>query len=354
MMSKINRKDLTAMLIYYISTPKYYDTFDKYFSVNMWAEKYSASDVSSLARFAVSERALRDAKHLIVNMKESHFTAFDVLECAKRLREYSSCKLTVIGDDTEDFRELIIALAEMNIRNTIIFSKTSSFDEVLFELSECLSENGKSFSSSLSSLNDAQLECTKSSILPSLKLQVGIRIGVAGAMPRIGTTWQAIGICDYLSFMGNQPLLVDMQGNLLTSLRDIYDIKADKFDVLSMGSLNVSPYIAENFSSHVIDLGVLTEDNLHDFEQCHVKILVCGSAPWELSHSAEAVNSGVSNDTLLFFSFTEQSTLNELKELPFMNGFTALCVPLQNGLWFRSDKSFYNLGLYPVLNNFIV
>lgn len=337
------------MLVYYISHTDYADTFDECFSGgDIWAEKYGADSIPSLPRFAVSERALRDAKHLIINTKGTAFTNADILECAKRLGEYSSCRLTVLGDDTEDFAQLVTALAQMNIRNTIIYSEVSNFSEVISELRECLSEGGKSFSGSLAGLSNAHLEMMKSSIMPSLHLPDGVRIGVAGVLPRIGVTWQCIGICDYLSFMGSKPLLIDTGGRLISSLKEVYCVKEDNDMVMRVSGISIaSEDTHEHFSPYIVDFGVLCASNKDAFAECDVRILVCGSAPWELGALAAALE--LCLDTMLFFSFTSQSTLEEIGELPMLASTYSVCVPMQSDLWERRDKSFYNTVLYPVL-----
>lgn len=152
-------------------------------------------------------------------------------------------------------------------------------------------------------------------------------IGLAGAVPRMGTTTQSIQMVKYLQFMGHRAAYVQMNGHHF--VEDLADSYTDARKNQEEGVVNyqgvdlfyrldkLQEILKKGYEFLVYDYGAYSE---HDFNKISflekdVQIFVVGSKPGEFEKTYEVVKNNFYSDIYYIFNFVALSEQKDLKEL---------------------------------------
>lgn len=175
-------------------------------------------------------------------------------------------------------------------------------------------------------------------------------IGVAGSLPRIGTTTQCIQIIKYLQQAGHTACYIEMNHNrYIAAMKEVYfdymiDEKTGKFSFEHIDCFekeNIVEVMKMNYDYLVYDFGSTTDSGfqLTSFLEKEKRIILCGSTPPELQAMERILDSFYHNDVEYLFSFVsevEQSDvidqMQERQNHVFFTGYTpdAFCYSSTN------------------------
>lgn len=149
-------------------------------------------------------------------------------------------------------------------------------------------------------------------------------IGICGTQTRIGTTTQAIQLVKYFQYTGIKACYIEVNNsNHIQSIPTLYDVEehsrklgkirfenTDFFYDLSQ----ISEVLSMNYDRYVYDFGILSEQNIYPYLEKDLKILVCGTLPWEMDSTNKAIARLEDKEIQYIFNFTCKSIRNDLRK----------------------------------------
>lgn len=125
-----------------------------------------------------------------------------------------------------------------------------------------------------------------------------IVIGVTELMHHSGCTHTSFEICEFLSERNRSCCVILNDYKTYKSLADFYQIPDDLVDggFTIKQHINVYPYsqfaeVKEKYNYIIIDFGYFRmEQHSEDFHGCHIKIMLCSSAEWDISTLMNYIN----------------------------------------------------------------
>ena len=158
-----------------------------------------------------------------------------------------------------------------------------------------------------------------------------ISVGVCGALPRIGTTKQALHITKFLSESGYTACYIEDNGHgHMDTLKDFFHVEIqskghivyDGIDIYT--EVNMAKILERRYDFLVFDSGLFEESTLQQFMTRDIKIICAGSAPWEAPQLSPVFqNLGEYTDANFIFSFTPKDMKKEIQKL--MGRFAKQC-----------------------------
>lgn len=161
-----------------------------------------------------------------------------------------------------------------------------------------------------------------------------IVIAIGGCCERIGTTTQALQLVKYLQFMGHRACYIQYnprEYDFVGKTKEILDLEDVDKDIGRVTFANVDMYAAPEHIAEIKSMGYeyLIYDFGHDFSvtewlEKDIRILVCGSSPYELDCCSEFLLKGsqsytshiISNNKVHYiFSFVPEEDMDDIKEL---------------------------------------
>ena len=149
-------------------------------------------------------------------------------------------------------------------------------------------------------------------------------IGVCGTQTRIGTTTQAIQLVKYFQYARIKACYIEANNsNYIQSIPTLYDVEGhnqklgkirfentDFFYDLSQ----ISEVLSFDYAVYVYDFGILSEQNIYPYLEKDLKILVCGTLPWEMDSTNKAIGRLDDKDIQYIFNFTCKSIRSSLQQ----------------------------------------
>lgn len=172
-----------------------------------------------------------------------------------------------------------------------------------------------------------------------------LMLGVIGSQHRIGCTTQAIGLWHYCKALGFDPAVVST-AEQISQIAGVMNCKEIDGGYLIEGV----PFVADTalaYDCYILDIGagsIPEAKKLTDY-----LVLVAGSKPWELQHTAAALRAAQGRGMGVLLSFTSQKDANTLQ--PLFGGLSAAVVPWMTELWQPCLEAMlvYDALLRPVL-----
>lgn len=170
-------------------------------------------------------------------------------------------------------------------------------------------------------------------------------LGVIGSQPRIGCTTQAIGLWHYCKALGLDPAIV-AASDQIAQLASVMECKHIEEGCVIEGIPFVSS-TALAYDCYIVDIGASAIPEAKKMTDCLV--LVAGSKPWELEHTARALRSAKGRDIHVLLSFTSQKDADNLQ--PLFGGLPYSPVPYMTDPWKSCFEAMlvYDTLLRPVL-----
>lgn len=174
-------------------------------------------------------------------------------------------------------------------------------------------------------------------------------LGVIGAQHRIGCTTQAVGLWHYCKALGFDPAVV-------ASREQIAEIAGTMHSQEIPGGYRIEgvPFVTDtalSYDCYILDIG---PGNMREaLRSADQLILVAGSKPWELQHTAAALRAARGKEMLILLSFSSQSDAKALQ--PLFGRQTVTTLPWMPELWHPSmdAMAIYDVVLRPVLERLL-
>lgn len=149
-------------------------------------------------------------------------------------------------------------------------------------------------------------------------------IGVCGTQTRIGTTTQAIQLVKYFQYAGIKACYIEANNsNHIQSIPTLYDVEEQNQKLGKIRFENtdfyydlsqISEVLSFDYAVYVYDFGVLSEQNIYPYLEKDLKILVCGTLPWEMDSTNKAIERLDDKDIQYIFNFTCKSIRSSLQQ----------------------------------------
>lgn len=144
------------------------------------------------------------------------------------------------------------------------------------------------------------------------KKKTSLTIAITGVQSKVGVTHVALTFNKYLNQFQGKSLYIERN-----SSKHCMDIINSKGDFVLQREVYVSKYlrilpcvqgeidkIAMDYETIVIDYGVMNEDNLQEFEQADVRLLVTASKPWQIDNSIQNILQNFNKQITLILNLT--------------------------------------------------
>lgn len=123
-----------------------------------------------------------------------------------------------------------------------------------------------------------------------------VRFAIAGSQQRIGVTHFSFRICRFFKFAKINCLYLEKNlSRCIWSIKKRCEIPPENYEICSMNGIPMLERGEEEFAELsdykvlVEDYGTLTKDNLIEFLQADVKLLLLGTKDWELTSTEEVL-----------------------------------------------------------------
>lgn len=190
------------------------------------------------------------------------------------------------------------------------------------QLADCLS--GKDNVEELNKLEKIRISDNREETEHSVSSKVYKTIGVCGAQTRIGTTMQAIQLVKYFQSIGIKACYIEANGSdHIQSIPTLYEVQEQdrKLGKIRFENMDffydlsqISEVLSLNYAVYVYDFGVLSEQNIYPYLEKDLKILVCGTLPWEMDSTNKSIGQLEDKEIQYIFNFTCKSIRNDLRK----------------------------------------
>ena len=172
-----------------------------------------------------------------------------------------------------------------------------------------------------------------------------LMLGVIGSQNRIGCTTQAISLWHYCKALGFDPAIV-AAADQIAQLASVMECKQIEEGCLIEGIPFVSS-AALAYDCYILDIGAGDLREAKKMTDCLV--LVAGSKPWELQHTAAAIRAAQGKGVHVLLSYTSQKDAESLQ--PLFGSLPCSIVPYTTDLWKPCFETLlvYDTLLRPVL-----
>lgn len=161
-------------------------------------------------------------------------------------------------------------------------------------------------------------------------------IGIAGVMPRIGTTTMAVQLAKWLTSVGYESAYVECSGQeYIWACESVYsDVRKDRETgrTTCMGvDMYPEPALSEltrggtKYQYLVMDLGAIGKAKPEAAGTCTARVMVCGTKPNEMFYTERALREPELRDAIAAFNFVPAEDQPEIEAM--MQGRTSVFLP---------------------------
>ncbi len=228
-------------------------------------------------------------------------------EFAQAIEEFLtmySARVTVICEGLTQADPLFQALLDSGVGNIVC---DTEIREIQQEIRECLSDQGmtryaaKERPARAGGQEYFRFDCKN--------------VAVVGSQPRIGTTTAAVGLCTWLARVGASVCYVEAHADgHLAALARGYEMEAeeDGWQFEGVHYRNTEPKEEVNFV--VYDLGSGITEGKRLLERADIRLLVCGTKPYELGFTVRLQASLMGAHAHLLCPFVAEGMKDDLAE----------------------------------------
>lgn len=270
----------------------------------------------NLSKFLTQE--IRNYAHyqfLAIDLKALKGKDSEIVDAFRSVRMVYDGRIIVYAEGLLPGNTLLKLLLEESFFNIIT---ATGLDLIRDEIRACISDEGMKYDDSVHSAeNDENVIA-----VPNYFTCTDIKIAIAGLMPRIGTTHNAMNLASCLASCGAKVSFTEYNDrNSLQLVAEAYN-----FEVLQNGHYRhqgVDYYKEGSFQSgynfNIFDFGILTDNKIEILKKFDVRILCCGSKPYELPTLINYEESLKDVDLNLLFCFSPEIGRIKLKRFETMN-----------------------------------
>ncbi len=277
-------------MLLYLTSPENLGLFDFLTEESgMLVKKLSGE--FSLNKFVVHDmRNLSHFSYIAIDLEAIKDDIDEIIEAIIAFKTLYDSRIIIFAEKTDI--SLLNRIIEETETYNIITAKT--IEKMKEEIRICVGPQGMDKNYLLKSMNIA-MDINLEEVLPYSFIGENIKIIVAGAMNRVGTTTVSMNMASYLSSIGAKVSYTEANGN--NHLEKIHSyffsnipIKDNYFSYDGVDYFFNSNIPADNYNFNIIDIGVLDQRNLKAFGIGDVKILCSGTKPYELPQLYDLLN----------------------------------------------------------------
>ena len=230
-------------------------------------------------------------------------------ESAQAIEEFLtmySARVTVICEGLTQANPLFQALLDSGVGNIVC---DTEIWEIQQEIRECLSDQGmtryaaKERPARTGGQEHYRFDCNN------------VVVGVMGSQTRIGTTTAAVGLSAWLARVGASVCYVETHaGSHLTALARGYEMEAEEGGWQFEGVHYRSMETKEDVNFVVYDLGCDLAGKRKLLERADIRLLVCGTKPYELGFTVRLQTSLAGIHAHLLCPFVAEGMKDDLME----------------------------------------
>ncbi|AGK97117.1 hypothetical protein [Clostridium pasteurianum] len=275
----------------------------KKLSGEFYLKKFVIHDMRNLSHysyFAIDLKALKDTENEIIEAVIAFKTMYD-------------SRIILFEEGVKVENEIMSRLFDEKIYNIII---SEEIPEIKNEILKCISVKGKTQEdwSILSGINTNVEENLKTQYTFNHK---NIKIAVAGVSSKVGTTTTAFNMAKFLLEIGAKVSYTEANSNEhLKEIAAYYKfLKVENYYKYNGIEYYPNKQFPDDYNFNIFDLGSLNLGTIAIFKSCDIKILCCGSKPYELNDTHKAIN--LHDDMYLntLFSFTAETEEVKIRKM---------------------------------------
>lgn len=215
-------------------------------------------------------------------------------------------RITVICEGLIPSDPLFQALLESGVGNLVC---DTQIREIQQEIRECLSEKGMTRYSPKERTDRPGGQETYCFACKN------VVIAVAGSQSRIGTTTAAVGLSAWLARVGASVCYIEANaGGHLAVLARGYEMKAEGGGWMFEGVHYRSTEPREDVNFLIYDLGNEVDGSRELFERADIRLLVCGTKPYELGFTVRRQAALAGTHVFLLCPFVSEGIKGDLME----------------------------------------
>jgi len=256
---------------------------------------------------------------LIVDIELFIDDSEEIAETLKRIQKVNNAKIIIYASGYHRNSEMIISLLKRDFKNFILaITPAEIVDQLEKGLNNYYEVNG---------MDELHLVKEKIDIEEEHDSQLVYKsIGIAGALPRIGATTQAIQIVKYLTLMGYKACYIELNNHgFLKAVKDLYGDWKEDTDLRKVTFQNVDLFSKDNINEvlrlgydfYVKDYGVYASggfENLSFLEQ-DINIIIAGAKPEEVESVIPISKSTYYQDAFYIFSFIPKADHEDILDM---------------------------------------
>lgn len=299
----------------------YIGSADTVYTVQLYASKHNIQlaviDTDCRIERLTDEIITRQYTHIIIDVSYLISPAAEICEAVRKISTCCNASLIFRAVGYTPEANVIASLIEMGMYNFIF---GASLSEQKDELEKCMTGayRGRTDLTEYTAGREPDAEPETGSL--PVNIRPYITVGVAGCMPRMGTTTQALQVVKYLQFTGKHPCLIQLnQSGYAEKLAKYYECAHDvdigmvsvEHTELYYRREKISEIYRLGYDAYVYDYGVFAGQT--SFFERDVKIIVCGSKPDEMEAFSHVIgNTYMIDDIYYIFSFTPDKDRQEI------------------------------------------
>ncbi|PHS31945.1 MAG: hypothetical protein COA82_09790 [Alkaliphilus sp.] len=269
-----------------------------------------------LKQFIIEDmRSLEHYSYFAIDISALKDDVGEIIEAIKAFKRMHSSRLIIYIENIKENIELTDKLIELGVYN-IISSDTVA--ELKKEIQKATSGEGISKREIQNKLNE--LTGIKNyQITEYLFSEKNIKIAIAGAAHKAGTTTTAINLCNYLASIGARVCYVEAnEHGHIKKLANEYKemiVNDDSVTYRGVKYLSLTSKTDKEYNFIVYDTGVIEEKTVNAIKaNCNEVILCATTKPYEIEFYHRALDLIGSSKSHTLFSFTSEKIKEKLKK----------------------------------------
>lgn len=260
--------------------------------------------------------SMEGVEQLIIDLSALKDTDEEIVQAIENYRMmYGDARVIILATNRRTGDELLKKLFQLGLYNLIL---SEDYLVIKEELKKCIT-TGKSFRDAVEFKDAESFE--KTLVKQEIKQIINkVMIGIAGSQSRIGCTHTAISLAAALRSRGYMVAVAEYnQSNDFAYIMEQFSEKLIDNDYFSINGVDFYPQrnetslaaiLGQSYNFVIIDFGNYLECDQVTYNKSDVRLLICGSKPYEL-HQMEKVFALCPEDMLLQMNFMFNFTYTE-------------------------------------------
>ena len=271
--------------------------------------------VKSLVQWSRREKLLDDKQisSILIDLEGADFGNPHVLSTVQQLRAYSAAAIIFLEREKTESSERLRAALQNQLGVEDFYYKTDP--ELNQKLVKALTGQTTLLAKTVDIISEAIQETAEERKPYRIGQGKPLLVAVAGSQAHIGATTQTFFVCRLLGSSAKTAIL-DPNRQMSTLLKGYYAPEMQREGIVQIRGITFCEEISEEQNVFLWDMGVLCTQNVGEFAQADVAVLVVGTKPWELEYTATALKiarQAAVRSLIVVASFTAPETAEGVK-----------------------------------------